>query len=223
MTSMNPDSVTTCGAAVTYTKRAARFLVFATTALSCGSVAHARSDSSAIPSRDAYRPGAMVAIRPAFGDDLSRVPPETPGGSVYEGGAMSFGDKAPLSADEGPVAVDLKGFLHADGTGAYQFSIDLKSHDAVGRVFPTTCFIQAWVGDKVLGPRSITIADPANRDASGSLLLDVDLSPGIYPLRMWLACDMHEDTTATSSISIKTPDNHGFEPIGGQDILHKVG
>ena len=99
---------------------------------------------------------------------------------------MSFGDKAALPADEGPVAVDLKGFLHADEAGAYQLSVDLKSHDAVGKVFPTTCFVQAWVGDKVLGPRSITIADPVNRDATGSLLLNVDLSPGIYPLRMWL-------------------------------------
>ena len=221
MTGTKPESVAATSTTVTYIRRAARFLMFATTALSCGSVAHARSDSSAVPSLDAYRPGAMVAIRPAFGDDLSRVPSETPGGSVYEGGAMSFGDKAPPLADEGPVAMDLKGYLRADETGAYQLSADLKSHDAVGRVFPTTCFVQAWVGDKVLGPRSITIADPANREASGSLLLDVDLSPGIYPLRMWLACDMHEDTTATSSISIKTPDNHGFRPISGRDILHK--
>ena len=221
MTNVRPDSVTMCGLVVAYPKLAARLLVFATAALSFGSSAQARSDITAVPSLDAYRPGAIVAVRPAFGDDLSRVPPETAGGSIYQGGAMSFGDKAPLPADEGPVAMDLKGFLRADATGAYQLFVDLKSHDAIGTVFPTTCFVQAWVGDKMLGPRSITIANPASRDATGSLLLNVDLSPGIYPLRMWLACDLHEDTTATSSLSIRTPDIHGFRPIDGRDILHR--
>ena len=170
-------------------------------------------------SPDAYKPGALVVVRPAPTDSLSHIPTESVGTFVYDGGEVSFTDNQTRGLKyRGPVALDLQGFLKGDEIGTYEISADLKEHAEVGTATPSTCFMQTSIASDSIGQRSVVIGSPSKQNATASLKFYVDLQPGSYPLRAWLACNVPEDITTEAEFSIKSPHDRSSRQMNGKDL-----
>ena len=198
--------------------RSVFFLVTAVVLANCS--VHAQERALAGLSPDAYKPGALVVVRPAPNDSLSHVPTENVGTFVYDGGEVSFTDNQTRGLNyRGPVAMDLQGFLKGDEMGTYEISADLKEHAEVGTATPSTCFMQTWIASDSIGQRSVVIGSPSKQDATASLRFYVDLQPGIYPLRAWLSCNVLEDVTTVAEFSIKSPHDRSSRQMNGRDLV----
>ena len=174
-------------------------------------------------SAQAYKPGALAIAHAAPKDvnSLSEIPPDSVGGFTYSGGPIAFTDiKTRGVRYAGPVGVEIQGWLQAKEAGRYQIGTDLTAHYS-GIATPPTCFLQAWLEDRSLDQRSISISQPGSRDASASLVLGAELQPGIYRLRVWTACTAVQGVATTSELLIKTPSELNLRPVTGSDLLHR--
>lgn len=173
----------------------------------------------------AYRPGALAIAHAAPRDvaALPDVPPDSVGGFVYEGGPIPFTDIRSRGVRfAGPVGVELQGWLRAKEAGRYQIGADLVANLRGGGLAPT-CYLQAWLEGRSLDGRSVLVSRPGKPEATASLVLGADLQPGLYRLRVWVACTIAYGAITTVELLLKAPSELNLRPITGSDLLHREG
>ena len=174
---------------------------------------------------EAYKPGALAVARaaPRDANGLVEVPPDSVGGIVSEGGPMSLTDiKTRGVRYAGPVGVELQGWLRAREAGRYQIGADLTAAFKGSPLAPT-CFLQAWLEGRSLDGRSVLVSSPGKPEATASLVLGAELQPGLYRLRVWIACTTPQGVATTSELLLKAPSELNLRPVTGNDLLHKEG
>lgn len=177
-------------------------------------------------SAEAYKPGALAIAHSAPKDvnSLSEVPADSVGGFVYQGGPIALTDIQTRGVRfAGPVGVELQGWLKAKEAGRYQIGTDLTAHFGIGTMFAPTCFLQAWLEGHSLDQRSVLVSHPGSNNAEASLVLDAELQPGIYRLRVWTACTSPASVTTASELLLKAPSELNLRPVTGSDLLHREG
>ncbi|MDQ2744817.1 MAG: hypothetical protein M3Z66_21335 [Chloroflexota bacterium] len=61
------------------------------------------------------------------------------------------------------------------------------------------------------------------REGSASLVLGADLTPGLYRLRIWLACTSPQGIITSAELLLKTPSQVNLRSLTSSDLLHKEG
>ncbi len=122
----------------------------------------------------------------------------------------------------GPVGVELQGWLRVKEAGRYQIGADLVANFRGGGLAPT-CYLQAWLEGRSLDGRSVLVSRPGSQEATVSLVLGADLQPGLYRLRVWIACTTAYGAITTAELLLKAPSELNLRPVTGNDLLHREG
>ena len=176
-------------------------------------------------SGEAYKPGALAVARvaPRDANGLAEVPPDGVGGFVYEGGPIPLSDIRTRGVRyEGPVGVELQGWLRAKEAGRYQISADLTAAFKGSPVAPT-CYLQARLEGRSLDGRSALVSNPGKPEATASLVLEAELQPGLYRLRVSIACTSAYGAITSAELLLKAPSELNLRPVTGNDLLHREG
>ena len=176
-------------------------------------------------SGEAYKPGALAVARaaPRDANGLAEVPPDSVGGFVYEGGPIPFSDIRTRGVRyAGPVGVELQGWLRAKEAGRYQIGADLTAAFK-GSPVALACYLQAWLEGRSLDGRSVLVSNPGKPEATASLVLGAELQPGLYRLRVWIACTSAYGAITSAELLLKAPSELNLRPVTGNDLLHREG
>ena len=168
-----------------------------------------------------YRPGAMAIAHaaPLRASQLDRIPADTIGSFVYSGGGMPLDDLSPQGVRyTDPAGVELQGWLKAEKAGRYQIGADLQS--TLGGILAPRCILLGWIEDRLIGNVPVDLTEKGQQ-ASGTPLFGADLTPGIYKLRLWVACAAERRARTTATILLKTPADMNLRGIRADEFVHK--
>lgn len=182
--------------------------------------------AASVAASDSYKPGALAVVRPAPHNEqgLGEVPADAVGGFVYTGGPVPLSDIHDRGVRyTGPVGIELQGWLRAREAGRYQIGADLTAHFALGAFIAPVCRLQAWLEGRSLDQATTRVASPGKQDAGASLVLGAELQPGLYRLRVWIACTAPQGVTVTAEPLLKAPSELNLRPVVGEDLLHRQG
>ncbi len=176
-----------------------------------------------------YRPGALAVVRPmAISATVLAVPADSVGGFVYTGGTLRLDDLSGRGLRyRGLAGVELQGWLRAREAGRYQLAVDFGSPHAPNSFMSVSCGVALWLEDRQVGQRTgeLTLA-PGNGAASAplSVVLGAELQPGLYKLRLWMACGrnaIQPFVPITADVLLKTPSELNLRGIAADDMAHR--
>lgn len=176
-----------------------------------------------------YRPGALAVARPmATSAAVLAIPPDSVGGFVYTGGTLRLDDLSGRGLRyRGLAGVELQGWLRAREAGRYQLAVDFGSPHASNSFLSVSCGVALWLEDRQVAQRTgeLMLA-PGNGAASAPLpvLLGAELQPGLYKLRLWVACGrtvIQPLVLLTADVLLKAPSELNLRGITADDVAHR--
>jgi len=186
------------------------------------------ANASAAPGE--YRPGALAVVRPAPGANaVLAVPADSVGSFVYEGGTLRLDDLSSRGLRyRAPVGVELQGWLRVRETGRYQVAVDFGSPRAGGVFAILSCGVALWLEDRQVGQRAGDLNLSPGSGATGplSLVLGAELQPGLYRMRLWIACartNAPQPVPVTADLLLKAPSELNLRGVTVEDVVHREG
>lgn len=179
---------------------------------------------------ESYAPGAIAVVHaaPTQGQALGEIPADSIGGFVYAGGPIRLSDLSDRGVRyAGPTGIELQGWLRATETGRHQIAADLQVRFGSGAIAPLPCSLNGWLEDQAIGAETGTV-EPWGAKGEPiplSLVLGVELQPGLYKLRLWVACadlpTAREGDSVQLEVLVKGPGEMNLRPVTGEDMLHR--
>lgn len=175
---------------------------------------------------EADRPGSLALARPVGRDErtLGDVPQDSVGGFVYSGGPLPFSDPASRAIRyNGLVGYELQGWLKVAEEGRYQLGTEVTARFAVGAFVPPTCVFAAWLENRRVGEERKAVPAQSGRSSSATLVFGGDLSPGLYRLRVWVACLPQPNVATSAELLLKPPSELNLRPTKPDELAHREG
>ena len=178
------------------------------------------------PDASALSSGALAVLHPApqRAEQLGDIPADAVGGFVYSGGAIALDDASKRGARyAGPTGLELQGWLRANQAGRYQFGADVRTRLGLNQFLSPDCILQAAIEDRQIGAQRVQPAhDATSGDLIASPVVGADLQPGLYKLRLWVACTRSVGQKTNVTLLVKSPSEINLRGLTGADVLHKT-
>lgn len=173
-----------------------------------------------------YRPGVLAVVRPASDPStVLAVPADSVGGFVYEGGTLRLDDLSSRGLRyRAPAGIELQGWLRARESGRYQVAVDFGSPRAGAAFVTLTCGIALWLEDRQVGQHSgeLSLSPGSPNTGPLSLVLGAELQPGLYRMRLWVACARpNTPVPITADVLLKAPSELNLHGVTAEDVVHR--
>jgi hypothetical protein len=171
-----------------------------------------------------YKLGAVAIARAALerADALTQIPSDSVGGFVYQGGPIPLHDlKGKGVRYTGLAGIELQGWLRVAQAGRAQIGVEYRALVGANVIVGPTCALAAWLEGHSIGAETRRI-EPSSKEQTLLFLLGADLQPGLYQLRLWMACTPIRDLRVSTEVLIKTPADMNLRPVTGEDLLHHL-
>lgn len=168
-----------------------------------------------------YRLGAVALARaaPAQQNLLDQVPTDTVGSFIYQGGSVALDDLSPQGVRYvGRAGIELQGWLKVSQAGRFQLAIDYTA-SGTNFILPT-CILLAWIEDRQIGSQQVSLTGTANTSRA-TPVVGAQLQPGLYKLRIWMACSSDVQARIAATVLIKTPSDMNLRAIHPDEFVHK--
>ncbi|WP_299657168.1 hypothetical protein [uncultured Jannaschia sp.] len=179
---------------------------------------------------ESYAPDAIAVVHaaPTQGQALNEIPADSIGGFVYTGGPIRLSDLADRGVRyAGPAGIELQGWLKATEAGRHQIAADLQVRFGPGAIAPLPCSLNGWLEDQAIGAetRNVEPWGAKGEPIPLSLVLGAELQPGLYKLRLWVACadllTARDGDSVQAEVLVKGPGEMNLRPVTGEDMLHR--
>lgn len=182
--------------------------------------------ATAQPGTSALSSGALAVLHPApqRAEQLGDIPADAVEGFVYSGGAIALDDASKRGARyAGLTGVELQGWLRANQAGRYQLGADIRTRLGLNQFLSPDCILQAALEDRQIGIQRVQPArDAASGDLVASPVVGADLQPGLYKLRLWVACTPGRGQKTNVTLLLKPPSEINLRGLTGADVLHRT-
>jgi hypothetical protein len=177
----------------------------------------------------AYQPGAVAVVRPApAANAVLAMGPDSVGSFAFSGGTLRLDDLAGRGVHyHGQTGVELQGWLRAREAGRFQFAVDFGSPRASTLFATLSCGMALWLEDRQIGQQTGDLKLLGTGSPGPlSLVLGAELVPGLYRMRLWIACgrtNTQQSVPLTADILLKAPAELNLRGLTAEDVLHRQG
>ena len=165
---------------------------------------------------------AIAHPAPAHANTAREIPADSIGGFIYTGGQLQLADLADHGVRyTGLVGIEWQGWLRAKESGRYQLAVEGSTVSPNAFTTPT-CVFTGWLEDRPLAAQDTTPLSQPAHPKPFSLVLGMELQPGLYKLRLWATCTPSaRDQHVAIALLEKSPADLNLRPITANDLAHK--
>lgn len=175
----------------------------------------------------AYQPGALAVARPApAANAVLAMAPDSVGSFAFTGGTLRLDDLASRGVRyHGQTGVELQGWLRVPEAGRFQFGVDFGSPRASTLFATLSCGMALWLEDRQIGQQTGDLVLLGTGSPGPlSLVLGAELVPGLYRMRLWIACgrtNAAHPVPITADILLKAPAELNLRGLTAEDVVHR--